>query len=269
LLGSESAERALPDRLRIARAQDGDYALVLEQRGESRTLRDPDCRTLFKTAVVVAAAAVDPALLEQVPAARGADAPTRAAPPKPKNRTPSPPATADEPRAHVPWRAGAAVGVGAALALLPRASPLLELSGTLARGAFGVALCARYLTSADERLDDGDEYGVSVHGFGARLAALYDPAEFARLQAGVALDRYSGRGLGSAIDEVSGSGVALALVLEAAVIPLRVGHARLSLAISGQYALVRPSFEITGRGEVYRPPPFGATGIVRLGWEFD
>jgi hypothetical protein len=279
LLGRESAPRALPERLHIARTADGEYALALELRSESRTLRDPDCRTLFKTAVVVAAATVDPQLLAQLPAAPPDDAtPTQteadeevneptARDDAPASAPPQAPPVDDSP--NTPWRAGVAAGFGAAVALLPQVSPLLEVSGTLARGAFGVALGARYLTSADRRLGNADEYGVNIHGFGARVAALYEPADFARLQAGVALDRFTGRGLGTAVDDVSGSGLSLGLVVEGSLIPVRVGHVRISLAISGQYALVRPSFEITGRGEVYRVPLFGATGIVRLGWEFD
>jgi hypothetical protein len=293
LLGRESAPRAMPERLQIARTADGGYALALELRGESRTLRDPDCRTLFKTAVVVAAATVDPQLLAQMPAAsdtsqapRGAAAvsPDAEAPadtdaaPGARDDAPAPPAAAEEEPAEeepaadepsLPWRASVALGAGAALALLPQVSPLFELSGTLARGALGVALGARYLTGAEKHLGSAGEYGVSIDGFGARVSALFDPADFARLQAGVALDRLAGRGLGTAVDDVSGSGLALAVVVEGSLIPVRWGNLQLSLAITGQYALVRPSFEITGRGEVYRPPVVGATGIVRLGWEFD
>jgi hypothetical protein len=61
LLGAEGARAALPERLQITRAGEGDYALSLELAGESRTMRDADCRALFKTAVVVAAAIVSPA----------------------------------------------------------------------------------------------------------------------------------------------------------------------------------------------------------------
>jgi hypothetical protein len=158
------------------------------------------------------------------------------------------------------------IGAGAAFALLPELSPVLELSGTIARGDFGIALAGRYLSPADER--DGDTYGVRIDGWGVRLAALYDPAPFARLQAGVAVDQLSGRGLGSAVDEVSDAGAAVALAVDASLIPLRVGGARLSLGVAGHYALVRPSFEITGHGEVFRTPSFGASALVRLGWEF-
>jgi hypothetical protein len=273
LLGADAAPSAVPERLHIQRDDDGMYGLTLQLRGEQRALRDPDCRALFKTAVVMAAAVVDPrvrAELERDPA-RNAAAP----PAPPAERTAPAEAPADEPDApdddvapaeHVPWRAGAWLGAGAAIALLPQLSPLLELSGTLARGRWGVALAGRYVSPSEERASDA--YGVRIHGFGARLAALYDPAPLLRFQAGVALDYLAGRGLGSAVDDVSGSGTALALALEAAVVPLRLGQARLSLGVTGHYALVRPSFQITGHGEVYRTPSLGATLLARLGWEF-
>jgi hypothetical protein len=281
LLGAESAASAVPERLHIRRDEDGQYALLLTLRGERRSLRDPDCRALFKTAVVMAAAVVDPRVqveLEresaQPPAQRDAPSPAaaqtrRSAPAEAPREDTDDDDAADEgdaPGPSAPWRAAAWLGAGAAIALLPQPSPQLELSGTLARGKLGLALAGRYVTPADERA--GDAYGVRIHGLGARLSALYDPAPFARLQAGVALDYLSGRGLGSAVQDVSGSGTALALALEAAIVPLRAGQVRLSLGVAGHYALVRPSFEITGYGEVYRTPSLGATLLLRLGWEF-
>lgn len=282
LLGAERAAEALPERLQIRRAGDGAHLLVLQLRGERRELRDPDCRALFKTAVVMAAAVVDPRVQTQPATAEPARPRSAVAPPPRAAKPAAQPAPVDSDDAAAqdaqdgdaggstaetdPFRAGAWFGAGAAIALLPQLSPLLELSGTLASGGLGVALAGRYLSPADERA--GDAYGVRIHGFGARLAALYDPAPFARLQAGIALDYLAGRGLGSAVQDAADSGTALAFALEAALIPLRVGQARLSLGVAGHYALVRPSFEITGYGEVFRTPRIGAAAIARLGWEF-
>jgi hypothetical protein len=53
------------------------------------------------------------------------------------------------------------------------------------------------------------------------------------------------------------------------VVPVRLGQLQLWLAISGQYGVIRPAFEIIGRGEVFRVPTIGATGSIRLGWDFD
>ena len=89
-----------------------------------------------------------------------------------------------------------------------------------------------------------------------------------RFSAGVAADRLDGQGLGSAVRGSSEAGVALAVVVEAAATPVRFEPFFISVAISGHYALVRPSFEIAGYGEVFRVPPVGGGGVVRLGWAF-
>ena len=277
LLGPEGAASALPERLRIARDDDGRHTLVLSVRGEHRTLRDGDCRALFKTAIVIAAATVDPRLREEAETRSNVEDDeatpdeSRAGVPASENTPAEEYEAAAEPAAEPsgsppPLRADVWVGAGAAFSLLPQLSPLLEVSGAVARGALGIALSARYLTPTDERASDA--YGVRVEGFGARLAALYEPAPFVRLHAGAALDHLSGRGFGSAVEDVSGSGVALAAALEAAVIPLREGPVRLAVGLSGHYALLRPSFEITGYGRIFRMPPLGGGAVVRLGWQF-
>jgi hypothetical protein len=270
LLGAERAADALPERLSIVQTDAGDYALSLELAGDSRTLRDPDCRALFNAAVVVAAVAIDPSvqIAEPLPAAEPTPAvePTPASPPAPEGPAEAAPERAEPPRESPPVRGELAIGGGAVIALLPALAPSLELSGALAYGDLGLALAARYLAPVEESA--GGTHAVEVRGLGARLAAFYDVARIARFSAGVAADRLSGQGLGSAVRGSSEAGVALALVAEAAATPVRVEPLFISLAISGHYALVRPSFEITGYGEVFRVPAVGGSGVVRLGWAF-
>jgi hypothetical protein len=277
LLGAQRAADAAPERLSIVQTDAGDYALVLELAGESRSLRDPDCRALFNAAVIVAAVTIDPSVqvIEPLPAVEPTPAavePTLAskpapapAPEVPKPAAPAP-ERSDPPRKSPPVRGEITIGGGAVIALLPALAPSLELSGALAYGDLGLALAARYLAPTEESA--GATHAVEVRGLGARLAAFYDVARIVRFSAGVAADRLDGRGLGSAVRGSSEAGTALAVVAEAAATPVRVEPLFISVAISGHYALVRPSFEIAGYGGVFRVPPVGGSGVMRLGWEF-
>jgi hypothetical protein len=263
LLGAERAADAAPERLQIVKTDAGDYALVLELAGESRELRDADCRALFNAAVIVAAVTIDPSV--QVPEAAPAAEPTPA-PEPPAAQPPPAPDRFEPPRESPSIRGEVALGGGAVIALLPALAPSLELSGALAYGDFGLALAARYLAPAQESI--GGTHAVEVQGLGARLAAFYEPAPFVRFSAGVAADRLHGKGLGSAVRGSSEAGMALAVLIEAAATPVRLDPFFISVAISGHYAVVRPSFEIAGYGEVFRVPPIGGSGVMRLGWQF-
>jgi hypothetical protein len=259
LLGPAAAQDALPRALRIMRGEQGDYALQLELDGESRALRDPDCRVLFKTAVVVAAAAVDPSLRDPAAARPRADS-------VPGVTSADLPQIAERDEASSSWYASVAIAGGAAVSLLPRAAALVQLSGELAYGGFGLLLGARYIAPSAEAA--GDERGVSIDGLGARLGGFHDPAPWMRLQAGIVVDRLTGQGQGAAIAGQTDSGAVMALALDAAVTPLRVGSLRFSLAIGGHYALLRPSFEIEGYGRLYRVPAVGGSATAEVGWTF-
>lgn len=275
LLGAQRAADAVPKRLSIVKTDAGDYSLLLELAGESRELRDPDCRALFNAAVIVAAVTIDPSVqalapppaVEPTPAAEPTPAsePAAPAPEGPEPTAPAPERSAT-PREKLPIRGEITVGGGAVIALLPALAPSLELSGALALGDVGLALAARYLAPAEQSA--GGTHAVEVQGLGARLSAFYDPARFVRFSAGVAADRLDGQGLGSAVRGSSEAGVALAVLIEAAATPVRLPPCFMTVAISGHYALLRPSFEIAGYGEVFRVPWVGGSGVMRLGWEF-
>lgn len=269
LLGPEKARKAWPRSLRITRTDDADYALRLELAGESRAMRDADCRALFKTAVVVAAAAIDPNVRREPIAQPAPVAPAapREARPEPKPASPPPPAEDDEEEADPVWSAGAAVGAGAAFSLLPSISPLVQLSGTLAYGRTGLVLSARYMAPVAQ--DGVGDRQVSIYGLGARLGAFHDPVPWLRLQTGLVLDRLTGKGSGGdAFEEATDSGVALALGLDAMVVPVRAGALRVGLGLGGHYAFTRPSFEVTGYGPLFRVPSFGGSAGIELGLEF-
>src|SRR5262245_12958182 len=67
LLGAEAGKLS-PYTLSITPSESGsEYLLRMTLRGEQREMRDTDCRALFKSAVVVAAASVKPELLREQP----------------------------------------------------------------------------------------------------------------------------------------------------------------------------------------------------------
>jgi hypothetical protein len=259
-----------PVRVEIGAAdEDGSFTLQLTLRDETRTLRDPSCRTLFRSAIVVVAAAlrgVDP-----TPAATAERAdPTPAATAERAYRieptaSPAPSAAAARADQKARWLVGTAVGGGGTLGLLPALAPRVELSGSLEREPMGALIALHYLSRVDEQAASGR--GVGVTAVGGRLAMLVIPVRFIRFAAGAELDWLHGAGVGSA-QRLSDTAWAVAALAEVAGVPLRLGHARIELALSGQWNFVRPRFEIVGYGEVYRVPNLGGSALIRLAWSF-
>jgi hypothetical protein len=136
---------------------------------------------------------------------------------------------------------------------------------TLEREAWGAVLALHYMPRIETRASSGR--GVGVYAFGGRALGLLVPARFMRLGAGVEVAFQHGTGLGSA-KPLSDDAWLLAGVAEIAAVPLRLGHARLELALAAQWNMLRPRFEILGYGEVYRVAIVGGSGLIRLGWTF-
>jgi hypothetical protein len=259
LLGADAA-RAEPLLLQIRtpESEDAEYALELEVQGEHRTLRDRDCRALFKAALVMAASAVEPLRVQAAAAPENERAPVHA------------PAITDEKRANdaapkITWRAHVDAGAGIAFGVLPAPAPRFELSGGVEHGAFGALLALHYLMPEEKRAGDG--HGVRVWALGGRVAATFAPVALLRLGTGVEIDRLRGTGLGSKRTD-SDSAWMIAPLVEAALVPLEQGPLRLELALDGHYALLRPSFEILGYGAVFQVARFGGSAVARIGWQF-
>lgn len=258
LLGADAA-RAEPLLLQIRTpaSEDAEYALELEVQGEHRTLRDRDCRALFKAALVMAASAVEPSRMQ-------------ATKPDTERAPVHAPASTDEQRGsdatpEVAWHAHVDAGAGVALGVLPAPAPRFELSGGIEHGAFGALLALHYLMPEEKRAGDG--HGVRAWALGGRAAATFAPLSLLRLGAGVEIDRLRGTGLGSK-STGSDSVWLIAPLIEAALVPLQHGPLRLELALDAHYALVRPGFEILGYGQVFHVPPFGGSAFARVGWQF-
>lgn len=286
MLGPAAATSAVPKRLHIEARAQGDYALSLELVGESRALHDADCRTLFRTAVVVAAAAIEPALNAQASNAQASDAqpePMPAAPPVTQespdpSAQPSPadapaanPETAPEPQLEPAkpsprWTAEVALGGGGVVGMAPRLAPLFELSGYALRGTLGLALSVRLATQTEAEPSEGR--GVGVSAVGTTLALRYAPVVRLFVEPGLALDRVAGEGLGAVVLGAPAAGLSFGVSLAAGGVVAQLGPIDISLVVSGRYNIVRPSFEIAGFGQVYRVGSFAGSGIVRVGWAF-
>lgn len=284
--GTESEFRAELDRLAGARAAEampssvvisgpdgeGSYTLQMQLGGELRELRDTDCRTLFRSAVVVAAASVRPdvrASTESEPGPVEAQRPAPAAAP-PVNQRPAPltaPAEEQQPpqEPEPPTAAHAFVGIGAgaAVGLLPGLAFVAEVTGAVAMDQWGVLLAFQYLPGSEAKEPSG--HGVEVEALGARAAVLFQPAEVLRIAAGLEAHRLEGSGLGAPTTTTTFSDVvwSVAPAAELAGILLRVDQLAVELAAQGRWAVVRPRFEISGFGEVYQVPRFGGAGLLR------
>lgn len=258
LVGAD-AERAWPATLHILRDEpNATYVLKLEVGGRTRELSHADCRVLFRSALVVAAASVRPPL-EAAPAPAPATEAEPAPEPKPAPQPDSIPS--DSP----PLQPTLALGAGLALGVVPNADAAFELRAGLMRGLLGASLAVRYLPP---RFVSTEGRGVDIQGLGFRLAGVVTPWPALALSAGLDADWLSGTGT-SGIDKPStDSAWTLAPSLEAALIPFKNNHLALELAVEGRLALQRPHFEVTGFRQVYEVPRFGLFALARGSWRF-
>jgi hypothetical protein len=258
------AERAWPSMLQITHDDaSATYVLRLEVGGRARELSHADCRVLFRSALVVAAASVRPAEPEPKPKPKVVPEPPSEPAPKPEPAASKPPARA--PDATPPFVASVALGTGLALGVVPGADAAFELRGGVSRGPFGGSFAARYLPA---RFVSSDGRGVDIQGVGFRLAGVVSPVRILALSAGLDADWLSGSGRTGIDKPSSDSAWTLAPSLEAALIPFETRHLALELALEGRLALQRPHFEVTGFRQVYEVPPWGMFAFARGGWRF-
>jgi hypothetical protein len=240
LLGTE-APSAEPRSVLLERAETGEYRLRIELRDGTRGLRHADCRTLFRSAIVIAAAS------HEAERRRHGDATEQAA------------SRAERP----PWILRVSAGAGAAAGPLPGVAPLFEISGGADHRRLGLTLSARYLPATVVRTPS--RQGVLVTGAGARLLASYEPWPRVRIAIGAAAHLLYGEGRG-ARDPASDATYDIESVVELAAVPLRTESFKFEVGVGAHWAAVRPSFLITGFGEVYEVPKFGGEGLLRVVW---
>jgi hypothetical protein len=239
-LAGAGARIADPLELAIAwQAEHGPFELRLLLGSERRVLHDPDCATLFRSALVMVAAA------------SAADGREAAAPSK----------LASE---HSAWRATASVGGGATLGVVPDVGARLELAFAIERGAWGAQLGGYTLLPRTAQPSAAGP-GVVVRSYGMRAGVSWIPLTALRALAGVELGYMHGSTVHAAAPGAGGAW-ALAGVIEASARILRFGPGFVDVVLSGSWAWVRPQFEVAGFGVVQRMSRFGGSAIARVGW---
>jgi hypothetical protein len=269
LVGAD-APRAMPAFVRIVReASSGDYRLTLEVGGRARELTHADCRVLFRSAAVIAAASVradSAAGASAVPAA--SVPPPLVSPPRPISPSPvaSPPSR-PPPHERRPsaLRPELGLGVGAAAGVVPGVAGTFEIRGGVATDKLGLTLGVRYFPA---RSVDVQGRGAEIQGFGLRLAGVVKPLPALAASLGLDADWLFGRGDAGIAVPGADSAWTLAPSAELAVIPLRTERLALELAAEGRLALIRPTFEVTGFRDLYQVPPWGGALLVRGAWRF-
>ncbi|HEX6271718.1 MAG TPA: hypothetical protein VFZ53_01695 [Polyangiaceae bacterium] len=251
LLGAEGP-RATPQSVTIDGSDGADYRLLIVLREGTRELRHTDCRTLFRSAVVIAAASYQEERRRQ---ASPAEPPAPASPRAPPSAPPEPSSPS------IRFFLGG--GIGAAAGPLPAVSPLFELAFGAEREKLGLSLALRYFVGTEAREPSG--HGVLVNGFGARLMVAYEPWRPLRASAGVGVYRLSGEGRGT-FEPLSDETVAVEPALELMALPVRTDAFELGIAVGAHWAAVQPSFVIGGYGEVFEVPRFGGEGLFRAIW---
>jgi hypothetical protein len=251
-LTGKDADRAWPSTVRIEpAAPDGGYRLTLELAAGRRELEHLDCRVLFRSALVIAAASVgsgeasEPAGPAHGPSAPSADDAR---------------STRTRPQAQRALRGTVALGSGIALGVVPGPTAAFEarLGGDL--GPLGASVAVRHFVSRHAAVGGR---GADIGGYGLRVAALYAPLPWLAGSLGLDADWLVGRGTVGIAVPLEDSAWTLAPSLELALIPVRTRLLSLEVAAAGRLAVKRPVFEVTGFGEIFRPPAGSLISVAR------
>jgi hypothetical protein len=276
-----------PSVLEITARVEGGFKLHLEVTGEVREIVDADCRTLLRSAIVIAAAAAQgeeaeptpPPAASIEPAPAAAAEPLPAPPPPPERgenaetvvRVVEPPPllesidTAEGASVARPATFALGAGIGLSGGTVPGASAVLDLRAGLDPAPVGFAVSARYWPGKE-----GQRGGRAVHvtGLGGRAAALIELGSVLHASLGLEVDRLAGTGQEGVSGRSSDSVWLIAGALDLNAIPWSVDNIRLELGLGVQLALLRPRFVVSGFGPLYEVPPVGGGAIIRAVWLF-
>jgi hypothetical protein len=256
----DRARALLPTSLLIgAPDASGEHTLRLDLAGRTRVLRDRDCATLLRTAVVIVAAAAR-------------ELPPPPPPPEQPEPEPEPPPdfvpVPDEPRQTAPATAltwGVHAGAGVASGVVPGLGLTLLAGASLETAAFGASLSLRYALPQEEQ---SQGRAVDVDSIGLRADVLYRFVPVLELALGVEADWLHGTGAPGVSARQSSSAWRIAPTLGLSAIPWPEAQPRLELGVSAQLALIRPRFVVEGFGDLYRVPLVGVDAIIRGAWLF-
>jgi hypothetical protein len=150
--------------------------------------------------------------------------------------------------------------VGVSSGVVPGWGLALEASVQLEARPWAVALALRHWP---ERVQTLEGRGVLVSASGGRAVALFRVAPALDLLGGIELNRLVGEGTANVRGPVSDVAWQLAPVLGANLITMNIGYLRLELGALARLSVLRPRFEVTGFGTLYRAPALGADAIIR------
>jgi hypothetical protein len=256
------------------------FALSMRVGDEARNLFDRHCEDLFRAAVVVAVALWEaPHTAESASSAVNPSVPPNAAPeisPDPRSpaeRAPVNTGTVTPPhgqvvphaktRARPPFRAWLQGEAGVLSGLTPDPTPTFGLRGALEQPRFGMATGVRLLLPSSDR--DKNDRGVSVFAIGAHVSAFARPLPPLGVELGASAHLLRGRGLGSHATDTAVLG-SFGPRLGLWAIPIQTNDLLLTIGVEGQLAVIRPSFEISEYGRVFRADVMSAGGFLTLGY---
>lgn len=238
----------------------GQYAMTVEGPDGAREMIADECATLWRAALVIAAASARPPSTGPDSAALPATSTSPVATPAPDVSAP----LVEERASGLHYWLAAAGGVEVNVA--PSPAGLVEAQGAMGLGPMSASFTARYLPpSTTETLTD-QRHGLQVQVLGARLGVSYHLTSWARVEAGLGVDRLGAEARGVRRPSFDSVWVA-APDLELAWLPVRFGAVACELALRGRVPLNRPRFVVEPEAtELYRVPRFGATGLFRIIW---
>lgn len=254
------------------RAGDG-YRVRVAVAGGERTIEARTCGELEEATALVVALAIDPARAERRGPPPAPTAPATAAPPPAPTAAPPPTSAArergpDRDRGDTPPVSIHAVQV-ADVGTLPSAAIGAGIGAGLGTGALRLEVGAA-IFAGQTKLVSGDAGGSlsQVHGAvkGCYLPTL-GPVAIGGC-AGVGFDRIAAEGVGTGVVPIATSGTWPALDGEARLVVPLARWIALRLALGAHVPLTRPSFAVTGAGDVHRPGPVTARQSLGLELRF-
>lgn len=296
------AARSTVSEVLITQRDDQTYELRLVSPEGSRAVVDRDCRTLFKTAAVIAAtlaqseAQPTSVVVADAPNPLGGygETPGPAAPPASSSPDGSPKApdqsagdpppaltspvtsaaqgTSDaadarattEPRGEPPFTAlQLALGGAGFVGLSPEPHLGIEALAGLTGKRWGAHLTARLLPPRS--MLTGDGLGLRETVWGARLSASHQADSWLRISLGLSGYWISAQGLGIS-DPTTDSVGLLAPELELAASVLVQPTFRAEIGLQGRVGITQPRFQVETGQVVYELPRLGGAGVLRILW---
>ncbi len=292
LQGSESAHMTVSDVVIVARS-DKSYQLTLVSPEGVRVITDPACATLFRTAVVIAAAMSRPNAKRSV--AQPADEPGDDSEPKVSSSgvpratvgggelrsSASPPAgegaessvgltlrpllpLLDEqrPKARaLAFQLGG--GGGVFMGITPRPSLGLEMLTGVSGNQWGAYVALRLLPPQSAATQGN--LGLRQTVWGGRLSLSHREPAWLRVSAGLSAYWILASGIGVAQSQSDQVGF-FAPEVELAAVIFDEGKVQGEIALQGRVGLTQPRFEVSPRTTVYEVPRWGGGGLFRIMW---